>query len=78
MINVSARVKDLLRQGSCRKRYRFIVEKETIREEQFTIDNENIVSESVYVDEKLCSSDELKFGLCEGSSLEFQYFGFLA
>lgn len=76
MINVSAKVKDLLRQGSCKKRYRFIVEKETILSEQFTIDNNNIVSESVSIVEKLCSSDELKFGLCEGSSLEFQYFGF--
>lgn len=38
------------------------------------IDNNNLVSESVKIDERMCSGDELKFGLCEGSSLEFQYF----
>ena len=41
----------------------------------FTIDNDNLVSESVSIDERMCSGDTLKFGLCEGSSLEFQYFG---
>lgn len=40
-----------------------------------TIDNNNLVSESVNIDERMCSGDTLKFGLCEGSSLEFQYFG---
>ena len=27
------------------------------------------------IDERMCSGDTIKFGLCEGSSLEFQYFG---
>lgn len=40
----------------------------------FTIDNNTLVSESVKLDERMCSGDILKFGLCEGSSLEFQYF----
>lgn len=40
----------------------------------FTIDNNNLVSESVSIDERMCSGDTLIFGLCEGSSLEFQYF----
>lgn len=40
----------------------------------FTIDNDNLVSESVSIDERMCSGDTLMFGLCEGSSLEFQYF----
>lgn len=39
------------------------------------IDNNNLVSESVNIDERMCSGDTIKFGLCEGSSLEFQYFG---
>ena len=43
----------------------------------YTIDNNNLVSESVSIDERMCSGDTLKFGLCEGSSLEFQYFDFL-
>lgn len=38
------------------------------------ISNENLVTESVKFDERMCSGDELKFGLCEGTSLEFQYF----
>lgn len=42
--------------------------------DDFTIDNANLVSESVSIDERMCSGDTLKFGLCEGSSLEFQYF----
>lgn len=41
-----------------------------------TIDNNNIVKESVKIDERMCSGDRLKFGLCEGASLEFQYFNF--
>ena len=40
----------------------------------FTIDNNTLVSESVRFDERMCSGDVIKFGLCEGSSLEFQYF----
>lgn len=41
----------------------------------FTIDNDNLVSESVSIDERMNSGDKIKFGLCEGASLEFQYFG---
>lgn len=40
----------------------------------FTIDNNTLVKESVKIDERMCSSNEIKFGLAEGSSLEFQYF----
>ena len=43
--------------------------------EEIDIDNNNLVSESVNIDERMCSGDTIKFGLCEGSSLEFQYFG---
>lgn len=39
-----------------------------------TIDNSNIVKESVKIDERMATGKNLKFGLCEGSSLEFQYF----
>ena len=39
------------------------------------IGNDNLVSESVKFDERMCSDTELKFGLCEGTQLEFQYFG---
>jgi hypothetical protein len=43
--------------------------------EKHTIDNNNLVAESVKFDERMCSDSELKFGLCEGTSVEFQYFG---
>ena len=39
-----------------------------------TIDNGSLVKESVKIDERMCTGNDLKFGLCEGSSLEFQYF----
>lgn len=42
--------------------------------DDFTIDNDNLVKESVNIDERMCSGDTIKYGLCEGSSLEFQYF----
>lgn len=38
------------------------------------IENDNIIVESVKFDERMCSDSELKFGLCEGTSIEFQYF----
>lgn len=37
-------------------------------------DNNNLVAESVKFDERMCSDSNLKFGLCEGTSVEFQYF----
>ena len=74
MIQVPELVKDALRDGRLKKNYRFNVlnNDNTV---DFTIDNDNLVKESVKIDERMCSGDLLKFGLCEGSSLEFQYFG---
>ena len=40
----------------------------------FTIDNDTLIKESVKIDDRMCSGGQLKFGLCEGASLEFQYF----
>lgn len=48
--------------------------REASHEDSIVIDNNNLVSESVSIDERMCSGDTLKFGLCEGSSIEFQYF----
>lgn len=50
------------------------VTRSTSYTEDFEIDNDTLVSESVRFDERMCSGDVLKFGLCEGTSLEFQYF----
>lgn len=76
MIDVPVEVKDALREGTYKKNYRFVVLNDdgTPDETIGTIDNDNLVSESVSIDERMCSGDTLKFGLCEGSSLEFQYF----
>lgn len=73
MIDVPARVRDALRDGRLRKNYKFKVLNDdgTV---DFIIDNNTLVSESVKFDERMCSGDIIKFGLCEGSSLEFQYF----
>lgn len=71
MIDVPTRVKDALREGDRLKRYRFVVDSDPI----ITITNDNLVSESVTFDERMCSDKEIKFGLCEGTNLEFQYFG---
>ena len=73
MIDVPVRVKDALRDGRLKKNYRFVVLTDG-GSEDFTIDNDTLVSESVKFDERMCSDDTIKFGLCEGSSLEFQYF----
>ena len=75
MIDVPVQVKDALRDGRLKKNFRFVVLNEDGTESEIgTIDNNNLVSESVSIDERMCSGDTLKFGLCEGSSLEFQYF----
>ena len=74
MLTVPYEVKKALKQGRKKKEYKFKVY--SGGELQFTIDNDNLISESVKIDERMCSGDEIKFGLCEGSSLEFQYFGF--
>lgn len=73
MINVPVEVKDALREGRLKKNYRMVVLNDDGTED-FTIDNDNLVKESVSIDERMCSGDTIKFGLCEGSSLEFQYF----
>lgn len=75
MIEVPERVKDALREGNMLKNYRFNVLNEdgTV---DFVIENNNLVKESVKFDERMATGKDLKFGLCEGSSLEFQYFDF--
>lgn len=76
MIDVPIIVREALKKSVYEKNYRFrVMKKETPTELDFEIDNENLVAESVQIDEKMCSGDTLEFGLCEGSTLEFQYFG---
>lgn len=73
MYEVPVAVKDALRDGTQLKNYRFLVLNDDGTTD-FTIDNNYLVSESVIIDERMCSGDTIKYGLCEGSSIEFQYF----
>ena len=73
MIEVPVRVKDALRDGRRLKNYIFKVLNDD-NSVDFVIDNDTLVKESVKIDERMCTGNQLKFGLCEGSSLEFQYF----
>lgn len=73
MIDVPVLVKDALRDGRLKKNYIINVLNDDGTTD-FVIDNDTLVSESVDIDERMCSGDTIKFGLCEGSSIEFQYF----
>lgn len=73
MIDVPILVKDALRDGRLKKNFRILVLNDDGTTD-FVIDNDTLVSESVDIDERMCSGDTIKFGLCEGSSIEFQYF----
>lgn len=75
MIDVPVRVREALKSGAYLNNYRVVVLDEN-GDEDFTIDNNNLVEESVKLDERMCSTDTLKFGLCEGTSIEFQYFDY--
>ena len=78
MLNIPYEVQQALRKGDMRKNYKMKVndvDPDTgERTYLYTIDNDTLVSESVKVDERMVTGKVLKFGLCEGSSLEFQYF----
>lgn len=73
MLNIPIPVRNALKKGVYRKNYRFNVLDDQGATD-FTIDNNTLVAESVRIDERMASGRDLKFGLCEGSSLEFQYF----
>ena len=73
MLNVPIAVKKALKEGTYKKNYRFVVLNDDGTTD-FIIDNDTLVAESVTIDERMATGSELKFGLCEGSSLEFQYF----
>ena len=73
MYDVPYAVKRALRKGFKRKEYKILVLNDDGTTD-FIIDNDTLVSESVNIDERMCSGDRLKFGLCEGSTIEFQYF----
>lgn len=75
MLNVPYDVKKVLKKGRGLKNYKFEIYGDELVTPLFTIDNNNIVAESVKIDDRMCSEKVITFGLCEGASLEFQYFG---
>lgn len=74
MIDVPVLVKDALRDGRRLKNYKINVMQDDGITLDFVIDNNSLVSESVIFDERMSSGKDLVFGLCEGASIEFQYF----
>lgn len=73
MIDIPVWTKEALKEGNLKKEYRILVKYGNTTS---LIDNDHLVCESVKIDERLCSKDTIKFGLCEGSSIEFQYFDY--
>ena len=73
MLDTPVEVKKAYKEGIHKKNYRFVVLNDDGTED-FTIDNDTLVAESVSIDERMATGSELKFGLCEGSSLQFEYF----
>lgn len=75
MINIPVRVRDALKSGMFQKNYRVLV-LDSDENVVATLDNDRLIKESVKLDERMCSGSTITFGLCEGSSLEFQYFAY--
>lgn len=73
MIDVPILVKDSLKDGRRLKNYKILVLNDDGTTD-FVIENDTLVKESVNIDERMCSGETIKFGLCEGSSFQFQYF----
>lgn len=75
MIDIPVRVRDALKSGMYKKNYRVIVydKNDNVLE---VLDNNRLITESVKIDERMCSGKVIKFGLCEGTSLDFQYFDY--
>ena len=71
MINVPQEIKDLLHQDTCKKNIRI----HFIDLERSDICNDLIVKGSVSFKESICSQNNLKFGLCEGSVFECETVG---
>lgn len=71
MVDIPEEVKSLFRQDSITKNFRVHFPNGELED----LTNSDIVSESVQFTESLCSQENLKFGLCEASVLEFETIG---
>lgn len=75
MIQISPLMKKAFRDDSVRKFYGFqFLYDDDVPEDQRIPDltNEDITQESLHLTESLCSEDQLKYGKCEASSIEFE------
>lgn len=71
MITIPESIKNLLKSDSAHKNFRVHFP----NGEREDITNANIVSESVTLTESICSSQQLKIGMCETPSIEFETIG---
>ena len=71
MITIPESIKSLLKSDSSRKNFRVHFP----NGEREDITNANIVSESVTLTESICSTQQLKIGMCETPSIEFETLG---
>ena len=67
MLDIPEEVKNLCKQDSVRKNFRVIF----LNKEHEDLTNANVEFESVSFSESVCSRGEIKFGLCESSSISF-------
>ena len=68
MLDIPEKVKDLFRTDNIKKNFRVHFP----NGERADITNDNLIADSVRFTESLCSRNNLKFGLCEASVLEFE------
>lgn len=71
MITIPESIKSLLKSDSAYKNFRVHFP----NGEREDITNDNIVSESVSLTESICSTQQLKIGMCETPSIEFETLG---
>lgn len=71
MLNIPEEVKQLFRKGSAKKNLHIHFP----NGEREDITNRNIILESFSFEESICSQENLKFGLCEASMVEFETIG---
>lgn len=71
MLTIPEEIKELFRMDSIRKNFRIHFPDG----ERADITNAELISESVKFTESLCSQENIRFGLCEASVLEFETIG---
>lgn len=71
MINIDTETKELFKKETTERVYNNV---KIIVEDGTVIENDHIVGESLKMTERICSSQTLKFGVCEAKTLEIECF----